>query len=410
MLKRQTFLSACLVVAIAFLIALVMYNPSWVLYAQSDQRCFVETDQCISGRIREFWEQNGSVYLFGLPITPQRAEMIEGRPIQVQWFERNRLELHPENAQPYDVQVSRLGADYVSRAGPPSRDAPQNGCRYFEETGFNLCEPFLRAWRANGLELDRRPGKTEAENLALFGLPLTGVYPAVMADGKEYLVQWFERARFEYHPENVPPYNVLLGQLGSEAVTSTTEAPSPAATPPTSATVCLSQPELELTRLLNDHRAAYGLPSVPSSVSLTQVAQAHVVDLHENRPDSGTDSRGLPCTLQSWSDKGIWSPVCYTSDHAYAEGMWNKPREITGNRYPGNGYEIAFSTSPGQPATATEAIASWISSPEHNAVLLEQGVWAGTNWSAMGIGIYEEYAVVWLGREPDAQGMATTCP
>jgi hypothetical protein len=29
-------------------------------------------------------------------------------------------------------------------------------------------------------------------------------------------VQWFERARFELHPENAPPFNVLLGLLGNE--------------------------------------------------------------------------------------------------------------------------------------------------------------------------------------------------
>jgi glucose/arabinose dehydrogenase len=29
-------------------------------------------------------------------------------------------------------------------------------------------------------------------------------------------VQWFERARFELHPENQPPYDVLLGLLGNE--------------------------------------------------------------------------------------------------------------------------------------------------------------------------------------------------
>jgi hypothetical protein len=27
-------------------------------------------------------------------------------------------------------------------------------------------------------------------------------------------VQYFERARFEHHPENAPPYDVLLGQFG----------------------------------------------------------------------------------------------------------------------------------------------------------------------------------------------------
>jgi hypothetical protein len=29
-------------------------------------------------------------------------------------------------------------------------------------------------------------------------------------------VQYFERARFEYHPENQPPYDVLLGLLGRQ--------------------------------------------------------------------------------------------------------------------------------------------------------------------------------------------------
>jgi hypothetical protein len=33
-------------------------------------------------------------------------------------------------------------------------------------------------------------------------------------DGKPYVTQYFERARFEYHPENKPPYDILLGLLG----------------------------------------------------------------------------------------------------------------------------------------------------------------------------------------------------
>ncbi|HET9223216.1 MAG TPA: hypothetical protein VFO07_11970, partial [Roseiflexaceae bacterium] len=42
--------------------------------AQSDQLCFPQTGQCISGRIRTFWEENGGLPVFGYPITPQRAE------------------------------------------------------------------------------------------------------------------------------------------------------------------------------------------------------------------------------------------------------------------------------------------------------------------------------------------------
>ena len=78
--------------------------------AQSAQRCFPETGYCISGRMRSYWEQNGGLTVFGLPITPQQSEQVEGRATQVQWFVRNRLELHPKNSRPYDVLLGRLGA------------------------------------------------------------------------------------------------------------------------------------------------------------------------------------------------------------------------------------------------------------------------------------------------------------
>lgn len=81
--------------------------------AQSDQRCFPETGFCISGRIREFWEQNGGLPVFGFPITPQQEEIVEGKAVQVQWFKRHRIELHSENRQPYDVLLGRLGADLL---------------------------------------------------------------------------------------------------------------------------------------------------------------------------------------------------------------------------------------------------------------------------------------------------------
>jgi hypothetical protein len=187
--------------------------------AQADRRCFAETGFCIEGRIRQFWEQNGGLPVFGLPIASQQQETIEGQPFQVQWFERNRLELHPENARPYDVLLGRLGADSLARQGRdpftfPSSE-PRNGCHFFPETGHNVCDAILTAWRANGLELDGKQGKSAAESLALFGLPLGDAQTETIA-GKQYTVQWFERARFELHPENPPPYNVLLGLLGND--------------------------------------------------------------------------------------------------------------------------------------------------------------------------------------------------
>lgn len=70
------------------------------ILAKADQRCFPETNICISGRIRQFWEEHGGLPILGFPITPQYEETIENGAFQVQWFERNRLELHPENHPP----------------------------------------------------------------------------------------------------------------------------------------------------------------------------------------------------------------------------------------------------------------------------------------------------------------------
>src|SRR5262249_6488851 len=97
--------------------ALRALAPASGAHAQSGQRCFSETGFCIDGRIREFWEQNGGLPVFGLPVTPQQQETIEGKTLQAQWFERNRLELHPENARPYDVLLGRLGADRLGQRG-----------------------------------------------------------------------------------------------------------------------------------------------------------------------------------------------------------------------------------------------------------------------------------------------------
>ena len=50
----------------------------------------------------------------GFPVAEQTSQQVEGKPLQLQWFERNRLELHPENARPYDVLLGRLGADSLA--------------------------------------------------------------------------------------------------------------------------------------------------------------------------------------------------------------------------------------------------------------------------------------------------------
>jgi hypothetical protein len=184
-------------------------------------RQFPETGHQVCGRILEYWDQNGGLPVFGYPIGAQAAQQIEGQTFQAQWFERNRLELHPENARPYDVLLGRLGFDSLVKQGRDWQTFPKgdpSAPHYFAETGHAIAPQFWSYWSSHGLEFDGRPGKSFQESLALFGFPLSEpIMEQSVTDGNTYLTQHFERARFELHPENAgTPYEVLLGLLGRE--------------------------------------------------------------------------------------------------------------------------------------------------------------------------------------------------
>ena len=108
-------------------------------------RFFAETGHQVCGRILEYWDQNGGLPVFGYPIADQATQQVEGKPLQLQWFERNRLELHPENARPYDVLLGRLGADSLAAQG---RDwttfgrADPGAAHYFAQTGHAIAPQF----------------------------------------------------------------------------------------------------------------------------------------------------------------------------------------------------------------------------------------------------------------------------
>src|SRR5207249_3398718 len=71
--------------------------------------------------------------------------------------------------------------------------------RYYPETDHTLAAQFVAFYDQHG-------------GLPLFGYPIT---EARIEGG--YLVQWTQRERFEWHPENAgTPYEVLLGLLGRE--------------------------------------------------------------------------------------------------------------------------------------------------------------------------------------------------
>lgn len=194
--------------------------------APTGARFFSETMHSLAGDFRSYYESHGielgdrgisareSLGLFGYPVSEAFDEINPdtGELYRVQYFERARMELHPENQPPYRVLLGRLafGALRSRNLSEPQIPNPNQGtldasCQRFPETGYDLCVPLRSFWERSG-------------GLAVFGLPLVNARNELSnTDGKSYLTQWFERERLEYHPElRGSAYEVLLGLLGSE--------------------------------------------------------------------------------------------------------------------------------------------------------------------------------------------------
>lgn len=166
---------------------------------------FPETGHHLGDRFLTFWRTRGGLPIFGYPISEPMQQ--DGR--LVQYFERARLELHEEFlATPYEVQLTLLGSHVTAerteeafRPLPPDTGTDGDpGRLFFPQTGHTLAYGFKEYWERHG-------------GLDIFGYPISEEF---VEDG--YTVQYFERARFEWHPEfRGTPYEVLLGHLGAEA-------------------------------------------------------------------------------------------------------------------------------------------------------------------------------------------------
>ncbi|HEY1016104.1 MAG TPA: hypothetical protein VGE07_25565 [Herpetosiphonaceae bacterium] len=185
------------------------------------QQFFPETGHALGGEFERFWRGSGGLPVFGFPLTDefieQNASSAEGRATQ--YLERQRFELHPENAgTPYLVLLGRLGVDVLAAQGRNWEAFPKADPalpHYFGETGHAIAPQFWDYWRSHGLEFGDA-GVSAREALALFGYPVSEPQIERNSSGDEVLTQWFERARFEYHPANPAASRVLLGRLGDE--------------------------------------------------------------------------------------------------------------------------------------------------------------------------------------------------
>jgi len=178
--------------------------------AQADSRYFDQAGCTVQGRFLDYWQQHGGLAQFGYPLTDQFYEPVPSSdqlnaPL-VQYFERGRFELHPENQPPHDVLLSLLGKERYSNkypSGAADQLVSTNNPYYFAATGKTIGGSFRTYWETHG-------------GLAVQGYPVSDEFIEVSEiDSKEYKVQYFERAVFEFHLDKLgTPYEVQLSLLG----------------------------------------------------------------------------------------------------------------------------------------------------------------------------------------------------
>jgi hypothetical protein len=188
------------VLLLSFVMLLVGGKPSFAqgeVPTPEDRRYFPETGHFVSGEFLQTYESIPNPELiYGLPIT--RAYLDTRKNRIVQYFENARFEYVAENPAELRVQISELGR--LMYTPGQSLPTPENfpACRNYPETRKRICYAFLAFF-------DRHGG------VAQFGYPISN-----FEIQDQRIVQYFQRARLEWHPELPAGDRVQVSDLGRQ--------------------------------------------------------------------------------------------------------------------------------------------------------------------------------------------------
>lgn len=180
-------------IAASFLILAMLLTQWGTVNAQSaDVQFFPETGHSVRGDFLRFYKSvQDPTLIFGYPIT-ERITSKDGKTVQ--YFQRARFELVPELPENERVQLTPLGqATYQADRQLTLNNSA--GCDAFP-TGYPVCFAFLDFFKANGAT-------------AQFGNPISP-----FEFHENLIVQYFEKARFEWRADRPEGQRVVLTDLG----------------------------------------------------------------------------------------------------------------------------------------------------------------------------------------------------
>lgn len=157
---------------------------------------FQETGHWLSGEfLSYYWSWDSPSYFFGFPITDAFYDPKTGYLIQ--YFQKALFVLVTLENNEKIVLREPLGEKLYKPGVALHRPGGFPPCKKFPN-GFEVCYAFLEFYLRNNGE-------------ALFGYPVSN-----FESHQDLIVQYFQFARFEWHPEKPPGFQVTLSDLGRE--------------------------------------------------------------------------------------------------------------------------------------------------------------------------------------------------
>lgn len=126
------------------------FAPTTDLSSNSTRYYFPQTRHSLSGVFKRYWDSRGGLAVYGYPISEPFQELnpADNKTYTVQYFERARLEHHPELANTkYEVLLGLLGWQQFRKTATPEiiRQARPAGQDNVMETPLVFSPPMLRA-------------------------------------------------------------------------------------------------------------------------------------------------------------------------------------------------------------------------------------------------------------------------
>ena len=163
-------------------------------------RYFPETGHSLDPVFEPFFDGHGAVTILGHPITESYVDPYSD--FLLQYFENARLEVAPDSQGELAVRLTELGVLLGGWDLPleverfPIGNNP--GCRYYAESGHQVCYAFLDYYESHGGE-------------AVFGLPITELR---FEDGR--MVQYYQDFRLDWYPEAQDGERIRIAPLGAD--------------------------------------------------------------------------------------------------------------------------------------------------------------------------------------------------